>query len=108
MTKTRGLQKAIEDSLGRRVKREEIALALGVSVATYTRWNADGITADATIAAADGFGLSRTLLLVDVGILDLDDVRSAAGVAGLEGWTDREMLAELADRAAVRELEAGA
>lgn len=90
----------LTERLHRRVTREEVALALGVSVATLGRRKAAGFTADDVIAAARRFGLSTITALVDFGYLTQADLDRAGVIADtpLHDLTDVELAEEMLRR----------
>jgi hypothetical protein len=85
------LDSYLSTQLHRRVSREELALSLGISVATLGRRKADRFTADDVIAAAHRFGLGY----IDDG--DLGDLKLGTH-ALLEAVTDLELAEELVRR----------
>lgn len=97
------LEKLLSDTYGRKVSREEIAMALGVSIATYARRKAKRFTSDELIRVAQHFGMSPTMLLVDCGALTPEDAARAGQEFGMSGLTDVEILNELMGRAQERE-----
>lgn len=86
--------------LDRKISREELAAALGLSTATLSRRRAEGFPAAEIITAAQAFGLSPTQALVDLGVLDRTDV--AGSINNITTMSERELLDELLVRQARR------
>jgi hypothetical protein len=90
----------LEAQLGRRVSREEIALAAGISVATYGRRKSDRFPAGEVIAVSRHFGLSPAKVLLDLDYLTFDEILAAAGSDGttVAESTDLELAEALVER----------
>ncbi|MBW4813134.1 hypothetical protein [Rhodococcus qingshengii] len=90
----------LEAQLGRRVSREEIALAAGISVATYGRRKSDQFPADEVIAVSRHFNLSPAKVLLDLDYLTLEEILAAAGSDGatVAESTDLELAEALVER----------
>ncbi|MGW6017813.1 hypothetical protein ACWFNS_07405 [Oerskovia enterophila] len=90
----------LEAQLGRRVSREEIALAAGISVATYGRRKSDQFPADEVIAVSRHFELSPAKVLLDLDYLTIDEILAAAGSNGstIAESTELELAEALVER----------
>ena len=90
----------LEAQLGRRVTREEIAVAAGISVATYGRRKSDRFPAGEVIAVSRHFGLSPAKVLLDLDYLTIDEVLEAAGSDGttISEASDLELAEALVER----------
>ena len=94
------LDEYLSAQLNRRVSREEVALALGVSVATLGRRKADRFSADDVITAARRFDISPIAALVDFGYLthaDLETLSLSADTT-LTAASDLELAEEMLRR----------
>lgn len=83
----------------RRITREEVAQAAGISVATLSRPLRDGLVADEVIRAARHVGASPTDALVSLGLLERADVLSVATTPALNTVSESDLLKELLQRA---------
>lgn len=97
---TQTLPAYLADALDRKVSREELAVALGISVATLNRRKQDGFSADDIIRAVRYFGLSPVKALVQCGLISQEDVNASAGVASIEGFSDLDIAQEMVRRVA--------
>lgn len=88
----------LDAQLGRKLSREELALALDISVATLNRRKQSGFSADDVIAASRHFGLAPVGALVACGHLAQADVDAAAQSASIEGFSDMDIAQEIMRR----------
>lgn len=93
------LEGLLQAQVGRKVTPAEISTLLGYSTATFYRRESAGWPASDLITIAQRYGLSPTRLLLDMGALELDDVRRAGEAKGIEGVSDIDLLNELLGRA---------
>lgn len=85
----------LERVLDRAITREELAVSLGMSVATVDRRRNSQFSLDEKLKAIDYFNLSRTDALVAWGVLELGEVMDSIGADGkLVDSTSTVILAE--------------
>ncbi|QQM15126.1 immunity repressor [Gordonia phage TinaLin] len=87
-------------ALRRKVAREELAIAIGVSVSTVDRRRSEGFSLDEALAIVDYFQLSRTDALLAWDVLELADVMDQLDSDGalVETTSTAELAAEVARR----------
>lgn len=93
------LEGLLQAQVGRKVTPAEISTLLGYSTATFYRRESAGWPASDLITIAQRYSMSPTRLLLDMGALELDDVRRAGEAKGIEGVSDIDLLNELLGRA---------
>lgn len=85
----RSLKRWLEYQLDCDINDAEMAKALGVSPSTYSRRKDEDENGDMLVSVAEHFGLNRTALLVEFGMLDIDELREYVGAADQEGSADK-------------------
>lgn len=78
MNESLSLSSYVERELARRIRQEELAVAMGVALATLKRRKASGFSADEVITVARHFHLPPVGALVALGYVTQDDVDAAA------------------------------
>jgi len=84
------------------MSREEVATACGVSIATLTRRLREGLDTAEVIRAARYFGASPTEALLELGVLEVNDVRRHVAIEGLHAVSETTLISELLRRTADR------
>ncbi|AXQ51875.1 transcriptional repressor [Gordonia phage Catfish] len=76
------LNRYLKSAIGRPATREELAIAVGVSVSTIDRRRGEGFTLDEVLSVAEYFELSKVETLLAYGAIELEDVLRNADADG--------------------------